>query len=85
MCFCAFPDWTHWVTGQGYLAWLLIMEEAARQDKAIQNFIIIQIRTYRGPFYPIGEIMGAIYLGLTDLSFPIHVLLAEHTSSSCHN
>lgn len=37
-----------WVTGQGYLARLLIMEKVACLDKAIQNFIIIQIRTYRG-------------------------------------
>lgn len=25
-----FADLAHWVTGQGYLAWLIIMEEAAR-------------------------------------------------------
>lgn len=37
------------VTGQGYLAGVLITEKLAFQDKAIQNFIIIQIRTYRGP------------------------------------
>lgn len=80
-----FADSAHWVTGQGYLAWLIITEEAARKDKAIQNFIIIEIRTYRGAFYPIGEIMGPIYLGFTDLSFSIHVLLAEHTSSSYHH
>lgn len=29
--------------------------------------------------------MEPIYLGFTNLSFPIHVLLAEHTSSSCPN